>query len=341
MNIIEVLGQGGPSIWLLVFLFVVLSFLALTTIIERIWFWSKILTREREIVGRVLESALRDWDAARDIARRSLDQPIGRFLHAALELQNPEPEIFQLALQASADEELAAMRRGEKILEAVIAISPLLGLLGTVLGLIRSLGSIRLGDLGTTSTEGVTLGISDALTSTAAGLIIAILSLAFYRLFQGLVLGQVKVFRQAGNELELLYRKDWAIRDHDAVPGDRRLPSGPYGAKTGSGRSSFPVSDDTVSRSYSQFAAGTTQLDSKSTIEDVQQSPSSEGDDSSTQASLNDTTSTSLEQSDDAPGQETLEDDTDNNANTVDSTSDSEGTSDPSTASVSDSSEQG
>ena len=232
MNIIEVLGQGGPSIWLLVFLFVVLSFLALTTIIERIWFWSKILTREREIVGRVLESALRDWDAARDIARRSLDQPIGRFLHAALELQRPEPEIFQLALQASADEELAAMRRGEKILEAVIAISPLLGLLGTVLGLIRSLGSIRLGDLGTTSTEGVTLGISDALTSTAAGLIIAILSLIFYRLFQGLVLGQVKVFRQAGNELELLYRKQWANRD-DVTPEDRRLPSGAYGVQAG------------------------------------------------------------------------------------------------------------
>ncbi|NEQ96883.1 MAG: MotA/TolQ/ExbB proton channel family protein [Cyanothece sp. SIO2G6] len=212
MNVIEVLRNGGPSIWLLVFLFVLLSFLALTTIIERIWFWSKILTREREIVGRVLESARREWEAAREIARRSLDQPIGRFLYAALELHNPEPEIFQLALQASADEELAAMRRGEKILEAVIAISPLLGLLGTVLGLIRSLGSIRLGDLGTTSTEGVTLGISDALGSTAAGLIIAILSLAFYRIFQSLVLSQVKIFRQAGNELELLYRKDWAYQ---------------------------------------------------------------------------------------------------------------------------------
>lgn len=255
MNIIEVLGQGGPSIWLLVFLFVVLSFLALTTIIERIWFWSKILTREREIVGRVLESALRDWDAARDIARRSLDQPIGRFLHAALELQKPEPEIFQLALQASADEELAAMRRGEKILEAVIAISPLLGLLGTVLGLIRSLGSIRLGDLGTTSTEGVTLGISDALTSTAAGLIIAILSLAFYRLFQGLVLGQVKVFRQAGNELELLYRKDWANRETE-VPEDRRLPSETYSdirRATDATPRSLDVSGEETTQAYESF----------------------------------------------------------------------------------------
>lgn len=189
-----------------------LSILALSTIIERSWFWFKILTQEREIVGRVLESARRDWGAAKEISQKSGDQPIGRFLYSALELDNPEPEIFQLALQASADEELASMRRGDKILEAVIAISPLLGLLGTVLGLINSLGSIRLGDLGTSSTAGVTLGIAEALISTAAGLIIAIVSLAFYRLFQGLVSGQVKLFRQSGNELELLYRKDWSSR---------------------------------------------------------------------------------------------------------------------------------
>jgi biopolymer transport protein ExbB len=198
----------------------VLSVLALSTIIERVWFWSKILTREREIVGRVLEAARREWSAATEIARKSGDQPIGRFLYSALELNDPEPEIFQLALQTAADEELATMRRGDKILEAVIAISPLLGLLGTVLGLINSLGSIRLGDLGTSSTAGVTLGIAEALISTAAGLIIAIVTLVFYRLFQGLVSGQVKLFRQSGNELELLYRKNWSSRNRSKEPSN-------------------------------------------------------------------------------------------------------------------------
>lgn len=103
------------------------------------------------------------------------------------------------------------MRRGEKFLEAVIALSPLLGLLGTVLGLIRSLGNIRLGDLGTASTEGVTIGIGEALISTASGLVVAIVSLAFYRLFQVFLFTQVKVFRRAGSELELLYRQSWAL----------------------------------------------------------------------------------------------------------------------------------
>jgi len=93
------------------------------------------------------------------------------------------------------------MRRGEKSLEAVIALSPLLGLLGTVLGLINSLGEIRIGDLGTASTAGVTLGIGEALISTAAGLVVAIVALAFYRLFQSLLFTQVKLFRRAGSEL--------------------------------------------------------------------------------------------------------------------------------------------
>lgn len=204
-----------------------LSILALSVIIERIWYWSKILTREREIAGRVLEAARRDWGAAKEIARRSSDQPIGRFLYSALELDDPDPEIFQLALESSADEELAAMHRGDKVLEAAIAIAPLLGLLGTVLGLINSLKDINLGDIGTDSTAGVTLGISEALISTATGLIVAILSLAFYRLFQGFVTGQAKVFRQSGNEIELLYRKERSLshRQKKYLPESTPAPS--------------------------------------------------------------------------------------------------------------------
>lgn len=207
MNIPELFARGGPAMWPLL----LLSILAVGTILERIWFWSRILTREREVSGRVLEAARRDWAASADIAYRSAALPMGRFLSAPLKLQSPDPEVFRLALETSANEELLAMSRGEKILEAVIALSPLLGLLGTVLGLINSLGSIQISDLGSgDATAGTSLGISEALISTAAGLIIAITALAFYRLFQGFVFGQAKMFRQAGSELELLYRQSWA-----------------------------------------------------------------------------------------------------------------------------------
>ena len=206
MNIQDIFIQGGPAMWPLL----LLSILSVTTIIERIWYWANALTKEKQIVNRVIDSARRgQWGKAHQIAKQSTNQPIGRFLYAPLRLQSPDPELFRLALEAAADEELGAMRRGDKIFEAVIALAPLLGLLGTVLGLINSLGSIRLGDIGTSSAAGVTLGISEALITTATGLIIAILSLAFYRIFQGLASGQIKLFHKAGNDLELLYRQNW------------------------------------------------------------------------------------------------------------------------------------
>lgn len=204
MDIQEIIQKGGPAMWPLL----VLSILAGGTILERLWFWTSILLKEREVVNRVLDAAVtNNWQMAREIALEARRQPIGRYLYAPLRLANPDPEVFRLALEGAADDELAIMRRGDKLLEAVIALAPLLGLLGTVLGLIHSLGNIRLSDLGTQSTAGVTTGISEALIATATGMIVAIISLAFYRLFQAFWYNQVRIFRKSGSELELLYRQ--------------------------------------------------------------------------------------------------------------------------------------
>lgn len=205
MGINEIIQKGGIAMWPLL----VLSILAVGTILERIWFWASIFLKERQVVNRVLDAATSNWQIAREIALEARRQPIGRYLYAPLRLANPDPEVFRLALEAAADDELASMRRGDKLLEAIIALAPLLGLLGTVLGLINSLGSIRISDLGTASTAGVTLGIAEALITTATGMIVAIISLAFYRLFQAFWYNQVRIFRKAGSELELLYRQDW------------------------------------------------------------------------------------------------------------------------------------
>lgn len=203
MDILDLFNKGGPAMWPLL----VLSVLSLSVIFERLWFWLRILTQEKEIVERVLDAATDNWEIATEIAQKATDKPIGRFLYAPLRLQKSDAETFRLALESTAAEEVAGMRRGEKLLESVIALSPLLGLLGTVLGLIQSLRAIRIGDLGTESTAGVTTGIGESLISTAAGLIVAIVTLVFYRLFQGFVVNQVKVFNKAGNDLELLYRQ--------------------------------------------------------------------------------------------------------------------------------------
>jgi biopolymer transport protein ExbB len=227
VDIREIIQKGGPAMWPLL----VLSILALGTILERLWFWASILWKERDIVNRVLDAAESNWQVAREIALERRRQPIGRYLYAPLRLANPDPEVFRLALEAAADDELALMRRGDKLLEAVITMSPLLGLLGTVLGLIRSLRSISFSDLGTASVAGVPLGIGEALISTAAGMIIAIVSLAFYRFFQALWFNQVRIFRKAGSELELLYRQDWLHGDISDEISDE-ISDTPNSAKT-------------------------------------------------------------------------------------------------------------
>jgi biopolymer transport protein ExbB len=201
----EIIEKGGVAIWPLLFL----SILSGYAIIDRIWFWSRVLLQERQAINSILEAAYRNWDVASEVAAEYRNHPIGRFFYAPLQLANPEPEVFHLALESAADDELSSMRRGDKILEAVIALAPLLGLLGTVLGLINSLGSLSISDLGTSSTAGVTLGIGESLISTAVGLVVAIISLAFYRLFQAFIFGQVRVFRKAGSDLEVLYRQRW------------------------------------------------------------------------------------------------------------------------------------
>ena len=213
MNFAEIIAKGGISIYPLL----VLSVLSVATILERIWFWSQVLFREQQILNRIMEAAERNWDLVEKIAKEHINHPMGNFVYAPFRLSNPDPEIFHLALESAADEQLARMRKGDKLLEAVIALSPLLGLFGTVWGLIKSLSSIKIGDLGTASTSGVTLGIGESLISTAVGLLVAIISLSFYRLFQAFWSNQVRVLRQAGSQLEVMYRQKWMAEDEEEI----------------------------------------------------------------------------------------------------------------------------
>ncbi|WP_019502986.1 MotA/TolQ/ExbB proton channel family protein [Pseudanabaena sp. PCC 6802] len=202
----ELFRAGGPVMWPLLGL----SILSVAAIAERCFFWVGFLLRESEDVNKIVGTARQNLQAAAQIAQGAIDTPIGRFLYAPLALEQPDPELFKLALESAADEELANMLRGEKILESVVALAPLLGLLGTITGLIVSFGSLRIGDVSSNLRSGnLTKGIAEALITTASGLIVAIATLAFHRLFIALHHKQVNIFRKAGNDLELIYRQYW------------------------------------------------------------------------------------------------------------------------------------
>ena len=204
MGIKDLFTAGGVVILpLLLF-----SVVALMLIIERVVFWFKINSRQKRAIQQALIFYSRDnVVGAIDILRKNADLPIVRMFITALELEEPTPEEFRLALESQAQSEIPGLKRFQMIFDTIIALSPLLGLLGTVLGLITSFSALNLGNIGASQASNVTGGISEALVSTATGLIVAIITLAFANMFRGFYQRQIALIQEYGGELELLYRR--------------------------------------------------------------------------------------------------------------------------------------
>ncbi|MBG1260551.1 MotA/TolQ/ExbB proton channel family protein [Nostoc commune] len=204
MGIQNLFAAGGIVMWpLLAF-----SVLGVALIIERIRFWVRINQRQSRVVRDVLNLyRLDNVVGAMDKLQKNADLPLARIFLAALELEEPNPEEFRLALESESQAEIPVLKRFQNIFETIISLAPLLGLLGTVLGLIASFASLNLGDVGGTKTTGVTSGISEALVSTASGLIVAIFILLFANTFRGLYQRQIALIQEYGGQLELLYRR--------------------------------------------------------------------------------------------------------------------------------------
>lgn len=184
------------------------SVLGIALIIERIAFWVRIQKRQKRVVRDVLNLYRREnVVGALDKLKQNADLPIARIFLAALELEEPNPEEFRLALESEAQAEIPLLKRFNTMFETIISLAPLLGLLGTVLGLITSFASLNIGDVGGSRTGGVTSGISEALVSTASGLIVAIFTLLFANTFRGLYIRQIALIQEYGGQLELLYRR--------------------------------------------------------------------------------------------------------------------------------------
>lgn len=205
-NLFELIVKGGPVMIPLVGL----SVATIACGLERSWFWYKFLSQEKRIVHDVLEASRYDLEKAAAIAEQAQDLPIGRFLLAPLKLKNTSPETFRLAMEAAGDREFAQMRKGDKLLETVVALAPLLGLLGTVTGLIVTFANLNVGGGGTSEqATAAASGIGEALITTAAGMIVAIIALGIFRVLISLQAQQMDYFSDVGSELELIYRQVW------------------------------------------------------------------------------------------------------------------------------------
>lgn len=201
MLIVELFIAGG----IVMFPLVGFSIVATALIIERLAFWYRVNRRQKRVIRDALRIYQHDSDAALLKLRQNADLPIARIFLEALEVDHFPPHAFRLTMEGATQAELPMFRRFNSLFDMIIAIAPLLGLLGTVLGLIRSFASLNLGSAGSGTALQVTSGISEALVSTAAGLIVALFTLFFTSIFRGFYKRQIAAIQEYCSQLEVLH----------------------------------------------------------------------------------------------------------------------------------------
>jgi len=191
--------KGGPIMYPLL----ICSIIALTVIIERTIFWiGEDYRRDQALVNEVLFLAERgNWETVRARIGNSKDFII-RILVAGI--LHREFSIAK-AMETAASDELDRMRRYLPILDTIITVSPLLGIFGTVIGIILSFE--MLGSAGIEEPQAVTAGIAQALITTASGLGIAILSLFPFNYFNSRVEKAATTIEKYATSLEIVYEK--------------------------------------------------------------------------------------------------------------------------------------
>jgi biopolymer transport protein ExbB len=196
---IEIFKSGGPVMWPLL----ACSILVLVVIVERLLFWLQVdVNRNQPLVDEVLELCRQgDWETVRRKVAGSRDYVIRVLVSGIL-----HREFSMLkAMESAAADEIGRMRRFMNILDTMITVAPLLGIFGTVLGIISSFE--MLGAVGIEHPRAVTAGIAQALITTAYGLGIAILSVFPFNYFNSRIEKAALGIEKYATSLEIVHEK--------------------------------------------------------------------------------------------------------------------------------------
>jgi biopolymer transport protein ExbB len=172
------------------------SLISLALTIERLFFWGKIKSQKpvQDMLGLVEAG---EFDRAMKIGKET-PHPIARVLVAGLAHRNPAPA----KAEAAAQTEIPVLKSRLGALDTIITLAPLLGLLGTVVGMIGSFDIMSEAGMG--QPHAVTGGVAEALIATATGLLIAILTLIPYNYFSARVEKEMDAMEHFSSSLELL-----------------------------------------------------------------------------------------------------------------------------------------
>ena len=161
------------------------SILAVAITLERLW-----RLREQRVVPAELTDKVWQWVENRALSDKQImalqqHSPLGRVLAAGLASRHRDRAVMIDAIEDAGRHVVHDLERFMNTLGTIAAISPLLGLLGTVTGMIRTFKAITVAGIG--NPAAMAGGISEALFTTAAGLLVAIPALVAYRYLRGRV----------------------------------------------------------------------------------------------------------------------------------------------------------
>ena len=182
----------------------IFSILSFSCIIERIIFWNKINS-----YGKVFNDLhiiqFTDITYLNSLKKKDINNnPYKKLLFKIKDFDLSSPRNLSIALSISIQSLQYDFEKFNNFFATTISIAPLLGLLGTVFGLINSFSFIEIGNIGVNANE-VTGGISEALVSTAAGLIIAIFTLVFSNYFKSIKNKKIKLINEFCGRFETFF----------------------------------------------------------------------------------------------------------------------------------------
>lgn len=185
--------QGGPLMWPLL----ICSLLLTTITLERLLFWWRLQFYINDTAIKQYLARLPNMGTTA-ITSQSKDPALLMLKQAFSAAPNTTSEL----LENAAKHQLHRMQRGQPILDTIITLAPMLGILGTVLGIIESFQV--LGGEGVPEPKVIIGGIAQALVSTAAGLSVAMLALLPFNRFRHLIQLQTLRLETVGTEVEAL-----------------------------------------------------------------------------------------------------------------------------------------
>ena len=200
----EIIHQGGVFMWPLLFG----SALAVGVGLERLLYFLKLKSANRAF-RQSLERALTAGDVDTASGLCQSEGPAQACARAAIENWGSDIEVVETAMSAQAKEQEPELHRFVGLLETIVTAAPLVGLLGTITGMMGVFRSVaqKLNSDPHANTTGITAGIGEALIATATGILVAVLALIIHNICQSMAEARMTEAEQTAESIRLAHAK--------------------------------------------------------------------------------------------------------------------------------------